>query len=552
MDKPGTRILNAAGTVTARAKQLGLHPRDLLTLIKVGVIRPMRPDKLLRILLAWRRWGITLPFGYAVGAIRTPDRPAVVDERGALSFGDIETRTTRLANGLKKQGVRAGDRVGVLCRNHHGLIETILACGKFGADVVLLNTGLAGGQLHTVLEQQRVRLLISDEEFAEHPIGSVPRVLAWTDGTTQETTLEYLTASSPNDRLPRPKRASALIVLTSGTTGSPKGARRPEPPGLSPAATMLSRIPLHSNERILVSAPLFHTWGLAAFQLGTVLGSTLVLQRKFDPQRALSAVQRHQCTALFVVPIMLQRILELPADVRTAHDHRSVHVVASSGSALPPDLANRFQRTFGGVLYNIYGSTEVSWVTIATPRELRQYPGTAGKPPRGTVLRIVDDAGGEAATGNTGRIFAANNMLFDGYTHEKSRARQDGLMPTGDLGRVDRHGNLFVMGREDDMIVSGGENVYPKETEDAIVDLPNVAEVAVIGVDDADFGQRLAAFVVARDGTDLDSDAVLDGIRDKLPKYALPRDVVFLDELPRNTTGKVVPSDLRHHLGGET
>nr|WP_218889705.1 AMP-binding protein [Saccharopolyspora hordei] len=510
----------------------------------------MRPDKLLRIGRAWRHWGVTPPLGFAVGAVRHPDRPAVIDERGALSYAELEQRTSRLANGLRRR-VTPGTRIGVLCRNHHGPVETVLAAAKLGVDVVLLNTGLSGRQVADVIAEQQVSVLVLDAEFRaqlpELPT-EVDQVLAWTDGTTRHDTLEHLIATSSPRRPTRPRRHARMIVLTSGTTGTPKGARRPDPPSLSPAASVLSRIPLDSGERMLISAPLFHTWGLAAFQLAAVLGATLVLRRKFDPEEALACVQRHRCTAMFAVPVMLQRILDLPEEVRARYDHSSLRIVASSGSALPADLATRFQRTFGPVLHNLYGSTEVSWVSIATPQDLRAAPGTAGRPPRGTRVRILAEDGSPVERGETGRIFAGNAMLFDGYTNGGRREVRDGLMSTGDLGRIDAAGRLFVVGREDDMIVSGGENVYPKETEDAIARLPEVAEVAVIGVDDQDFGQRLAAFVVLRPGQELDAEQVRDRVRDQLPKFALPRHVVFLDELPRNATGKVVPRELRERL----
>lgn len=525
--------------------------RDVLTLVRQGVLRPMRPDKLLRIFFAWRRWGITPPLGYAIGAIRHPDRPALIDDRGALSYAEVSQRTTRLAHGLRARGIRSGSRVGILCRNHHGPVETMLACAKLGADVVLINTGLNSGQLTEVLAQQHIDLLVLDSEFTEHldelP-ADLPVVLAWTEGTTQRSTLEHLIGRSPLKPIDGPDRHSKMIVLTSGTTGAPKGAARPDPPGLSPAATIMSRVPLRNGERILLCAPLFHTWGIAAFQLGTVIGATLVLRRKFEPQQTLASVQRHRCTAIFAVPIMLQRILDLPDEARAPYDDSSLRIVASSGSALPADLATRFQRAFGPILYNFYGSTEVSWVSIATPGDLQHAPGTAGRPPRGTTLRILDTDGSSPGIGGTGRIFVANDMLFEGYTNGKSKETASGLMSTGDLGYLDSDGRLFIVGREDDMIVSGGENIYPRETEDAIATLPGVADVAVIGVDDAEFGQRLAAFVVPYPGSELDSDGIRGQIRPKLPKFALPRDVVFLDELPRNATGKVVPRELLGRL----
>lgn len=537
---------DTAARVARWAERRAPTALDALTLVKQGVVRPMRPDKLLRTALAYRRWGIAIPLGYAVGAIRHPDRPAVIDERGALSFAEVDQRTTRLANALRKRGVESGSRVAILCRNHHGFVEAVVAASKLGADSVLVNTGMSGEQISNVLAEQGVRLVIADSEFTglASPPEGVELVVSWTEGTTNHPTVEQLIGRSGTDALPKRPRHGRMIVLTSGTTGTPKGARRPDPPSLSPATTIMSRVPLRSGERMMICAPLFHTWGLAGFQLGTVLGATLVLHRKFDPQQTMAALQRHRCTSMFAVPVMLQRLLELPTEQRRAYDHRGLRIVACSGSALPGELAKDFQRVFGSVLYNFYGSTEASWVSIATPQELRASPDTAGRPPRGTALRVLDDTGTPVRRGETGNIHVRNDMLFEGYTNGRSSGRHDGLMPTGDLGYLDASGSLFVVGRADDMIVSGGENVYPKETEDLVTGFPEVSEAVVTGVEDQEYGQRLAAFVVLHEGAALDADTVRERTRERLSSFARPRDVVFLDALPRNATGKVVPGRL--------
>jgi acyl-CoA synthetase (AMP-forming)/AMP-acid ligase II len=219
-------------------------------------------------------------------------------------------------------------------------------------------------------------------------------------------------------------------------------------------------------------------------------------------------------------------------------------VVPVSGSALSADLATRFMDAFGDVLYNLYGSTEVAWATIATPRDLRRAPGTAGRPPRGTTLRIVDDDGLELPTGQTGRIVVGNDMLFEGYTGGGSKDVVDGLMATGDVGHLDHAGRLFVDGRDDDMIVSGGENVFPQEVEELLGAHPDIAEAAVVGVDDDQFGQRLKAFVVPRNGKKLSPADVKAHVKSNLARYKVPRDVEFLDELPRTSTGKVLKREL--------
>lgn len=541
--------------LTQHAEQCGGEPSKQVTtllragqlLVQRGIVRPMRPDKLARLILPLRQWGISIPTGYAIGAIRHPDRPAVIDERGALSYAEFDLRTTRLAHGLREQGLRSGDRAGLLCRNHHGFLEAIVACAKIGVDVVLLNTGLSRQQLTQVVPEQRIALLVLDEEFVEHVAGlpeGLPKLLAWTDGSTDHATLEHLIGRSPASSLPRQDRHARMIVLTSGTTGTPKGARRPDPSSLMPVASLLSMLPLRAGERTLITSPIFHTWGLAAFQLAAVLGSTLVLRRKFDAQQTLITIQRHQCSSMFAVPVMLQRILDLPEHQRRPYDHSSLQAVACSGSALTAPLAKRFQQEFGPVLYNFYGSTEVSWASIATPDDLREAPGTAGRPPLGTEVRVLDEHGAPLPTGQRGRIFVGNAMLFDGYTNGSGRERRNGLMSTGDLGHFDEAGRLFVDGREDDMVISGGENLYPQEVEDVIAALPEVTEVAVTGVPDDEFGNRLAAYVVLRDGQQLDADSIRDHVRGKLASFSVPRDVVFLDALPRNATGKVVAREL--------
>jgi acyl-coenzyme A synthetase/AMP-(fatty) acid ligase len=240
------------------------------------------------------------------------------------------------------------------------------------------------------------------------------------------------------------------------------------------------------------------------------------------------------------VPIMLQRILDLPARVRRAYDLSSLRVVASSGSALPGPFVTAFLDAFGDVLYNLYGSTEVSWASIADPTDLRMAPTTAGRCPVGTRVGILDDHGMPVPPGVVGRICGGNDMLFEGYTNGTRIAMHDNLMETGDRGYLNADGRLFVSGRDDDMIISGGENVFPRPVEDLLMRLPGVQDAAVVGVPDREFGQRFAAYLAVRPDTRLSAAAVRDYVHEHLPRFAVPRDVIFLNDLPRNATGKVV------------
>ncbi|MEA2472114.1 MAG: hypothetical protein QOE06_29, partial [Thermoleophilaceae bacterium] len=353
-----------------------------------------------------------------------------------------------------------------------------------------------------------------------------------------------------SDPIP-PVEKGRVVILTSGTTGTPKGASRKQPESLDPAAALFSKIPLKARETTMIAAPMFHAWGFAHFTLGMALTSTLVLRRKFDPEETLSATAQHEATALAVVPVMLQRILELEPEVIDRYDLSKLRIIAVSGSALSSSLAEKAIERFGPIVYNLYGSTEVAWATIATPDDLRAAPGTAGKPPMGTVLRIYDENGNEVPDGKEGRIFVGNEMLFEGYTGGGSKDVIDGLMATGDVGYIDDEGRLFVSGRDDEMIVSGGENVFPREVEDTISKMQGVNEVAVIGVDDEKWGQRLKAFVVKKGSGGPSEDDVKKHVKSSLAGYKVPRDVEFMKELPRNATGKVLKRELEEKEEGE-
>ena len=517
-------------------------------LIEAGVIRPMRPDRLFHVLRTLQKWGRSPAAGAISLAARFPEDTMIVDELGTLSYSEVDTRTNALAHALADQGLGEGDGVGVMCRNHRGFIEATIALSKLGADSLYLNTAFAGPQLTEVVLREKPKALIFDEEFYEllDDAGHRrKRFVAWHDSATcDDPTLDELMADGdPSDVIP-PEREGRAVILTSGTTGTPKGASRGNPETIDPIVSYLSKIPLRSRDVIHVAAPLFHSWGFAHFSLGLILGMTYVLRRKFDPEQCLAEVARTRADALAVVPVMMQRILDLPEETRAKYDTSSLRVVGASGSALPGDLGSRWMDAFGDTLYNLYGSTEVAWATIATPADMRAAPGTAGRPPRGTVVKLYDEKGVEAKTGDTGRIFVGNEMLFEGYTGGGSKDVIGNLMATGDVGRFDDGGRMFVEGRDDEMIVSGGENVFPKEVEDLLSRHDAVSEAAAIGVDDKDFGQRLKAFVVLASGKKASEDDLKGYVKKNLARYKVPREIEFLDELPRNATGKVLKREL--------
>jgi fatty-acyl-CoA synthase len=524
------------------------------TLLDTGMFAPTRPDKAVRSLNALHRWGPTPAAAYTGSAIRYPERTAIVDERGTLTFSEVHRRTNALAHELRKAGIGEQNGVAIMSRNHRGFVEATLACSKLGASALYLNTAFAGPQITDVLEREDPVAVIYDEEFTElvrEGAAGRTRFVAWSEprarppASPPDPLLEELIARGDDSELEPPAEQGRVVILTSGTTGTPKGAARRQPDSIEPVAALFSKIPLKAREVTVIAAPMFHSWGFAHFTLGLPLASTLVLRRRFDAEETLKAAAQHRASTLALVPVMLQRILDLGPEAIARYDLRALKVIALSGSALPGELATRAMDTFGEVLYNLYGSTEVSWATIATPEDLRAAPGTAGRPPIGTVVKLLDTEGREVRPGEGGRIFVANEMTFEGYTGGGGKEIVRGLMSTGDVGRFDEGGRLFVEGRDDEMIVSGGENVFPREVEDLLADHDQIEEAAVVGVQDEEFGQRLKAFVVARNGTTLTEDAVKGYVKANLASYKVPREVTFLKELPRNETGKVLKRELQ-------
>ncbi|MFL6145328.1 MAG: acyl-CoA synthetase [Labedaea sp.] len=520
--------------------------RSLDVLRRAGMLHPGRPDHALRGLLAVRQLG---PIAGATHLAAAKDHRAcgLVDELGALTFHRLDQRSNALARALAGRGIGPGATIGLLARDHRGAVDTMLAAGKVGARLLLLNTGFARRQLVDVAEREGVSAFVYDEEFAELAgalPATMPRFLAWVDSTPRETTLEELIAGTDDRPVAPPREAGSLVLLTSGTTGTPKGAQRKVGNPLM-AAQFLDRIPLRAGETTVLAAPLFHGTGLSQFILSLGLGCTVVLRRRFDPEQTLRAVRDNRASALVVVPTMLQRIVDLGPEVLSRFDTSSLRIIFSAGSALSPALGDRAVEAFGDVVYNLYGSTEVAVATVATPADWRAAPGTVGRAPVGCRVLLYDDDG-RAITepGVVGRVFVGSGLSFGGYTDGRHKELIGGLLSTGDVGHFDEAGRLFIDGRDDDMIVSGGENVFPGEVENLLAEHDGVVEAAVIGVPDESFGQRLRAYVVPRHEMKPDAEELKAFVRANLARFKVPREVVFLDELPRNATGKVLRDKL--------
>jgi len=539
----------------------------LATMGRARLLAPMRPDKYLRIAAAMQRENMGITSGFAAAAQRCPDRPGLVDELGTLTWREIDQRADALAAGL--QDVRKGQPrpdvaaaaapkvLGIMARNHRGFVAALIAANRIGADVLLLNTSFAGPALAEVVQREGVDAVIYDEEFTEtvdRALADTPgatRIVAWTDGPQDGPTVEKLIVEHAGREPKRASTKSKVILLTSGTTGSPKGAKHSGGtdggPGILKA--ILDRTPWRAEEPVVIVAPMFHAWGFSQLVFAASLACTVVTRRKFDPEATLELIDRHRATGLCVVPVMFDRIMELPDEVRSKYSGRSLRFAAASGSRMRPDVVVKFMDQFGDVIYNNYNATEAGMIATATPQDLRAAPDTAGMPAGGTEIRIFDKDFHEVPPGEVGTIYVRNSTQFDGYTSGKTKDFHEGFMSSGDIGRLDEAGRLFVVGRDDEMIVSGGENVYPIEVEKTLASHSDVAEASVIGVDDEQFGHRLAAFVVLNDGASATPEVLKQHVRENLANYKVPRDITILDELPRSVTGKIERRELQDRAG---
>lgn len=388
------------------------------TMARAGMIAPLRPGKYLRIAVAMRRENVSAVSGFAAAAQRCPDRAGLVDELGTLTWREIDQRCDAFAAALQALPGGQPRVIGIMCRNHRGFIETVVAANRIGTGLLLLNTSFAGPALAEVVTREGADAVVYDEEFTEivgRALADRPgatHIVAWTDAPSahrESLTVEQMIGTPAGHEPKRATEKPRPILLTSGTTGTPKGA---ELTGGDPSAlkAILDRSPWHTEEAIVVAAPMFHAWGFSQLIFAATMACTIVTRRKFDPEATLELVDRHGTTGLAVVPVMFDRIMELPEGVRNRYSGRSLRFAAASGSRMRPDVVTAFMDQFGDVIYNNYNATE------------------------------------------------AGATLFGGYTSGKTKDFHDGFMASGDMGYVDGNGRLFVVGRDDEMIVSGGEN----------------------------------------------------------------------------------------------
>jgi fatty-acyl-CoA synthase len=523
-------------------------------MFEAGALQIEPPQHVAAFVADMRRWG---EFGMipALNARRTPDRAAVIDDFGEMTFKELDDAAHAVANALLEKGVKGGDGVAILARNHRWFLVAVYGAARTGARIILLNSEFSGPQIKEVSEREGARLIIHDDEYTKAVSKADPelgflRALGTNPDNDEPSesgaeTLADIVERSSSKPAPKVTKHSSIIILTSGTTGTPKGANRKSPTSLAPIGGVLSHVPFKSGEVTLLPAPMFHALGYLHATIGMMLGSTLVLRRKFKPATVLADIEKHRATAMIVVPVMLSRIIDHIETMDSKPDLSSLRIVFVSGSQLGAELAQRAMKDIGPVIYNLYGSTEIAFASIARPQDLQKNPATVGPVVKGVRIKLFDENGKEVPRGEVGRIFVGNTFPFEGYTGGGHKQIIDGLMSSGDVGYFDEDGLLYVSGRDDEMIVSGGENVFPAEVEDLISGHPEVVEATALGVEDKEWGHRLRAFVVKADGASIGEEDIKSYVKEHLARYKVPREVVFLDELPRNPTGKILKRELK-------
>jgi fatty-acyl-CoA synthase len=498
---------------------------------------------------------------YRVAAANVPDRRAIVWKDTTLTFGAVDERIDRIAKGLQRRGIGRKANVLLMMKNRPEFVLLQAATGRIGAAGVSVSWRSTAGELaYLASNSGAVAIAFESELFpvVEQALREAPGLQkslivvgsGGVDVPPQCLPFEELLESGRD--FARDRHAdedAAVVIYTSGTTGKPKGAVRKFPRGsFSAALRFIAETPLRSDDVHLAACPLYHSTAFGFLSFTHLVGATAVLMDEFRPEPFLELVERHGVTTTAVVPTMLHRLLALPPETLARYRTQSLRTIFTGGAPLPGPLGTRVMDHFGDVLYNFYGATETGLVTLASPRDLREAPGTIGPVVPGNDVRLLDDAGNVVPDGSVGELWVKNKLLVEGYHEDAAATREslrDGYFSVGDLARKDSHGRYFIEGRKRDMIISAGVNVYPAEVEGALEAHPDVAEVAVVGMRDQEWGERVTAFVVTRSGTAHDEEALKAWVRERLAGPKRPREYVFVDALPRNPTGKVLKRELR-------
>lgn len=488
-----------------------------------------------------------------------PERVAIIDDFGQITYGEMLDQAEALARYFEKNGLGEDKRIGVMARNSRVIPLLLAAKGFVGADIYLLNVAASPHQLQESIVEHNLDAVFMDDEFGHHLpadwdkcqvyLGHVADPAAPNASNPEWKSIHQIIEAAPSAsevKLKAFPKQGGIVIMSSGTSGTPKGVRHREP--LFPLAMndIIKRIGWREHMMIQQTASQFHSWGWANVNIAIAHRATVILRRVFNPVQAMEDLEKYQATAMITSPIFLKDQLKVANE--GDYNIADIDFIVSSGNAMHTDLFKGLVEYFGPVVRNFYGSTENSVATIADSHELLAQPNTAGKPVGGVRLRILDEDGKTLGPNQPGRIFCRGIMTMRSYTNPRDKmCIERGLLAIGDKGYVDEEGRLFVLGRADDMIIVGGENVYPRSVEEVLYSMPGIKDLFAHGVKDEETFQRMKVWLVREDspeGDALTEEAVQKWVGDNLLAPAIPREVVFMDELPRNPTGKVMPRKL--------
>ena len=483
---------------------------------------------------------------------------------------EIFARAGRASTGFDALGVGPGDSVALMLRNDFPFLETTFAVGRLGAHAVPINWHFVADEVDHILQDSAAKAIVVHADLLPQIEAAIPEGVAV---LVVETPVEIAAAyklsedaarvpegmldyerwlSSHNEWTEAPRNSPGAMLYTSGTTGKPKGVRRkpPKPEQMQLGQKIGSRIyGFGPDARAVMTGPMYHiapnTFALAI----TALGDRLVLQPKFDPVELLQLIEKHAITTLNVVPTMFVRLLRLPKDEREKYDLSSLTHAVHNAAPCPPDVKREMIEWWGPVIWELYGGTESGPATACNSEEWLAHPGTVGRAVEGSTIKILDDQGGEVPSGEVGEIFVRSStnseFTYHGREAERSEIEQDGLITLGDVGYLDEDGFLFLCDRKRDMVISGGVNIYPAEIEAALIGVEGVADCAVFGVPDPEFGESLLAVVERVPDSTISAEFVRSELLARLARYKVPKRIEFRTNLPREDTGKIYKRKLR-------
>ena len=489
--------------------------------------------------------------GYAA---QTPDKAALITEDGGrVTFAEFNGRVNRCAAALTGLGLQPGQDC---IHAHYNCVEGFEmghALRKLRAITTPMNHRLRGQEVAYILNDSDGRVIIAGPEFlavidearAEVEDAGSRHWLALGDTVPDgwESYEQLLAAASDAEPDTPSEITGPTMIYTAGTTGNPKGALRRQ--GADPAVVLswIQWFGFTTDDVHLLAGPGYHSAPAAFAALHTIMGATVVVERRFDAEASLRLIQDHAVTTTFMAPILVRRILDLPAEVRGRYDVSSLRALVVAAAPFPADLKRRAVEYFGDCVHEFYGATETGLVTHVGPDDLLRKPDSCGRPTPGTEILLLDDDGKEVPEGQPGELWARSAATFGEYLNKPdatARSFREGFVTVGDIAYVDDEGFVHICDRKIDMIISGGVNIYPAEVEAVLHAHPAVEDCAVIGIPDPQWGESVKAVVKARDGTRPDADELLGYLRVRIADYKVPRSVDFVDDFPRDAAGKLL------------